>query len=58
MMTIKDSAYQVTLLVVFGFKIFCIDNCILMHQYNNACSFSNTYLMFHWISKNHPVLAS
>ena len=40
MMTIKDSAYHVTLLVVFGFGILCIDNCILMHQYKNACSSS------------------
>ena len=57
MMTIKDSAYHVTLLVVFGFGILCIDNCILMHQYKNACSSSNIYLMFHWSSKNYPIPA-
>ena len=54
-MTIENSAYHVTLLVVFSFNTVCIDNCIFMHQYKNACTSNNTYLMFHWSSKNHPI---
>ena len=29
MMTVKNSAYHVTLLVVFSFSTVCIDNCIV-----------------------------